>query len=139
MKQKAYRISREAKAKSIEDLKRLLRGREEIVFAYVYGSFVEEEKFHDIDIGLYLSEIAPEPFTQYGLVLSQTLSNELGIPVDVRILNFAPTSFLYHVIRGKLIIEKDEEVTAQFIEQIIRKYLDIKPLIYRGLKEAFGG
>jgi uncharacterized protein len=139
MKRKVYRLSREGKEKLIERLRDFLQSRDEVVFAYVFGSFLEEETFHDIDVGVYLSEIPQEQSTQYGLVLSQTLSSGLRVPVDTRVLNFAPASFLYHVIRGKLILERDEEVAAKFTEQTIQRYLDLKPLVYRGIKEAFGG
>jgi hypothetical protein len=139
MKQKPYQFSREGKEKLIERLKDFLRSRDEVVFAYVFGSFLEGKTFHDIDIGIYLSEIPQEQSTHYGLALSQTLSSKLRIPVDARILNFAPASFLYHVIRGKLIIERDEEVSAKLTERTIQRYLDLKPLVYRGIKEAFGG
>jgi len=139
MKRKAYQLGREGKEKLIERLRDFLRSRDEVVFAYVFGSFLEEETFHDIDIGIYLSEIPQEESTQYGLALSQTLSSNLRIPVDVRVLNFAPVSFLYHVIRGKLIVERDEEVSTTLVEQTIQRYLDLKPLVYRGMKEAFGG
>lgn len=139
MKRKAYQFSQEGKGKLIERLKDFLRGRDEIVFAYVFGSFAEEEAFHDIDIGIYLSEISQEQSTQYGLALSQAISNRLRIPVDARVLNFAPASFLYQVIRGKLIIERNEEILARIREQTVQRYLDLKPLIYRGIKEAFGG
>jgi hypothetical protein len=139
MKRKAYQLGREGKEKLIELLRDFLRSRDEVVFAYVFGSFLEEETFHDIDIGIYLSEIPQEESTQYGLALSQTLSSHLRIHVDARVLNFAPTSFLYHVIRGKLIIERDEEVSTTLAEQTIQRYLDLKPLVYRGMKEAFDG
>ena len=139
MKRKAYQLGREGKEKLIEHLRDFLRSRDEVVFAYVFGSFLEEETFHDIDIGIYLSEIPQEESTQYGLALSQTLSSNLRIPVDARVLNFAPVSFLYHVIRGKLIIERDEELSTTLVEQTIQRYLDLKPLVYRGMKEAFGG
>ena len=139
MKRKAYQLGREGKEKLIERLRDFLRSRDEVVFAYVFGSFLEEETFHDIDIGIYLSEIPQEESTQYGLALSQTLSSNLRIPVDVRVLNFAPVSFLYHVIRGKLIVERDEEVSTTLVEQTIQRYLDLKPLVCRGMKEAFGG
>ena len=59
--------------------------------------------------------------------------------MDVRILNLAPLSFLYHVIRGKLIFEKDEEIRVRVVEQTIARYLDLKPIIWKGIKEAFGG
>jgi uncharacterized protein len=137
MNRKAYRFSQEEKQNQIALIQSILRGYDEIVFAYVFGSFVEEETFHDIDVGIFLSEIPSENHISYCLVLSQTLSNKLQIPVDVRILNSAPASFLYHVIRGKLIVDRDEEVSAQVMEKTIQRYLDLKPLIYRGIKEAY--
>jgi predicted nucleotidyltransferase len=138
MKRKAYRLSQEGKEQRVALLQSILRSKEEIVFAYVYGSFIEGEAFHDIDVGIFLSEIPPENYLPYGLSLSQLLSSKLQIPVDVRILNLAPASFRYHVIRGKLIFERDEEVSAQVIEKTVQRYLDLKPFIYRGIKEAYG-
>jgi predicted nucleotidyltransferase len=139
MKRKAFHSSQEEREKIIEELTDLLRNRSEVVFAYVFGSFAEGMPFHDLDVGIYLTKIAREQVTEYGLALSQTLSNELKIPVDARILNFAPVLFLYHVIRGKLIFERDEEVRTRVVEQTIPRYLDLKPIILRGVKEAFGG
>lgn len=123
----------------MEHLAGILSKREEIVFAYVFGSFAEDLPFHDIDVGIYLTEIMEEQVTPYTLALGQILSSSLRIPVDVRLLNFAPVSFLYHVIRGKRVFERDEKIRTQVVEQTIQKYLDLKPLIRIGVKEAFGG
>jgi hypothetical protein len=112
---------------------------ERVAFAYLYGSFSEGGLFRDIDVGLYFSAIPKELVTESGITMSQILTRELEIPVDVRILNFAPVSFLYHVIRGNLIFERDEEARARVVEKTIQKYLDLKPMIREGLKEAFGG
>jgi predicted nucleotidyltransferase len=30
-----------------------------IAFAYLYGSFVEADAFHDVDIGVYVSRLEP--------------------------------------------------------------------------------
>jgi len=57
--------------------------------------------------------------------------------VDIRVLNFAPVSFLYEVIRGNLIFERNEEIRIRVVEQTIQRYLDLKPMILRGIKEAF--
>ena len=88
-----------------------------MVFAYVYGSFLEDFPFHDIDVGVFVSKITEENSSDCSAALSQMLSSEMKIPVDVRILNFAPVSFLYHVFRGKLICERDEEMRASIIER----------------------
>ncbi|MCX8116665.1 MAG: nucleotidyltransferase domain-containing protein [Desulfobacterota bacterium] len=121
-----------------EQLRELLIGYPEIAFAYLYGSFAENLPFHDVDIGIYLSEIGQEEATSFGLALSQTLSKEVKVPLDVRVLNFAPISFVYQVVRGILMLERNEALRVSIVEDAIRKYLDIKPLLHRGIKEAFG-
>jgi hypothetical protein len=57
--------------------------------------------------------------------------------VDVRILNVAPVSFLYHVLRGQLLFCRDDEILAEVTERTISRYLDIAPLVRRGAQEAF--
>jgi predicted nucleotidyltransferase len=122
----------------VQHLVENLKSHNEVIFAYLFGSFVEDLPFHDIDIGVYLSIIREEESTFFSLDLSQTLSIRLKIPVDVRVLNFASIPFLYHVIRGNLILERDEEIRLNFVERITARYLDLKPLLLKGTKEAFG-
>lgn len=69
-----------------------------------------------------------------------TMAARLGacvqLPVDVRILNLAPTSFLYHVLRGRLIMSRDDERLASLIEETTSRYLDASPLVRRATKDA---
>ena len=138
MKHKTYHLDREERIRLVQHLVENLKTHNEVIFAYLFGSFVEDLPFHDIDIGVYLSIIREEESTFFGLDLSQTLSIRLKIPVDVRVLNFASIPFLYHVIRGNLILERDEEIRLNFVERITARYLDLKPLLLKGTKEAFG-
>jgi hypothetical protein len=69
--------------------------------------------------------------------LATILSRKTGYPVDVRVLNNAPVSFVYNVLKGKLIFEKNEDVRCQVMENTIRSYLDMKPILYLATKEAF--
>ncbi len=138
MKWKAFVLNLRQREELIKRLKNGLRDREEIAFAYLYGSFAEDTPFHDIDVGIYLSGIRQEESTSYGIALSQILGNEVKLPVDVRVLNFAPVSFIYQVIRGILIFDRNEELRAQVVEDTVKKYLDLKPIIHQGIKEAFG-
>ena len=48
MKRKAYQFSREGKEKLIGRLQGFLRSRDEVVLAYVFGSFVEEKNFQNL-------------------------------------------------------------------------------------------
>ena len=138
MKQKAFDSSQEERDRLSERLGNVLRNRDEIMFAYVYGSFVEGLPFHDIDVGIYILKVDEKEAVSYNLTLSQALSKEMQIPVDVRILNFAPVLFLYHVIQGNVIFDRDEETRLRVVERTIQRYLDLKPMIHKGVKEAFG-
>lgn len=109
----------------------------EVAFAYLYGSFVELDAFHDVDVGVYLKTVKPERATSAGLAIAERLRDEVGFPVDVRILNGAPGSFLYHVLRGRLILSRDDALLAQVMEDTTRRYLDIAPLLRHSAKEAF--
>ncbi len=138
MRGKVFFLDQKQKERLIGALKVALGGREEIVFAYLYGSFVGTAPFHDVDLGVYVKGIREEESTPYGLALSQELSEGIKIPIDVRVLNFASVLFLYHAIRGILVFERDEEVRVQVVQVTVRKYLDLKPMIHKGIKEAFG-
>jgi len=138
MKQKTFFLNQNQRERLMGQLKDILRGYPEVAFAYLYGSFVENLPLHDIDVGVYLTGIGQQESTPYSLTLSQTLSREVQAPVDVRVLNFAPVPFVYQVIRGILISDKNEELHVHVVEETVRKYLDLKPIIHKGIKEAFG-
>lgn len=138
MNSKIYHLNPEERIRLIARIAGILESCGGVAFAYLFGSFLEGGPFRDVDVGLYLSDTPKDNFLETGAALSQHLSRELGVPADVRNLNVAPVSFLYHVIRGRLIFEKDEELRTRVVEQTIQRYLDLKPLIRRGVKEAFG-
>lgn len=108
-----------------------------VAFAYLYGSFAEAQPFHDIDVGVYRSGPDPDSGMPFSVVLAQRLSERLKFPVDVRILNGAPVSFLHHVLRGKLLVSHDDDLLGGVMEDTIRRYLDMAPILRRSTKEAF--
>jgi predicted nucleotidyltransferase len=120
----------------VEVLVRELAQDPEVVFAYLYGSCAESRPFRDIDVGVYLK--SPSEHSNNVLDLMQRLGSELKLPVDVRILNHAPLSFLYHVLKGELLISNDDDLLSLLIENTTRQYLDIAPLRRQATKEAFG-
>lgn len=108
-----------------------------VAFAYLYGSFVESRPFHDIDVGVYLQIVRADRVTATALDLAQRLSDQARKPVDVRILNVAPVSFLYHVLRGQLVFCRDDAVLTEVMERTASRYLDIAPLLRKSTLEAF--
>jgi uncharacterized protein len=139
MRETVYSANDEERRDVVNRLAAALAREPNIAFAYLYGSFVGAEAFHDIDIGVYESRCAPGQDTMYVLELTQRLAGLVPFPVDVRILNDAPVSFLYHVLRGRPIHIQDDEVLTDLMEQTVRQYLDMAPLLRQSTREAFAG
>jgi predicted nucleotidyltransferase len=135
--EKTYNLAEAERSKLIERIRTKLSDYREIIFAYVYGSFAEGMPFRDIDLGIFGKSISERHAMEYMLALSQRIGSEIGLPTDIRLLNFAPITFLFHVIQGDLILDRDGEFRCDFVEQVLRNYLDMKPRIRRAIREAF--
>ena len=46
-------------------------------------------------------------------------------------------SFCFHVLREERILSRDERLLSDLIEDTVRRYLDIAPLLRRSTKETF--
>lgn len=116
----------------------VLESEPDLEFAWLHGSFLVADKFRDIDIGVHLS--APvEVRSQRGLELAVRLDQEIGFPIDVRVLNDAPVTFLFHVFReGRLLLSRNDERLADLMERTVREYLDAAPLLRQATIEAYG-
>jgi len=132
-----YRVDEEEHKRVEQCIATLLTDESGVVFGYLYGSFAEFQPFHDVDVGVYLESIQSDKATPMALALSQRLSEWARKPVDVRILNLAPVSFVYHVLRGQLVVCRDAAVLGEVMERTISRYLDIAPLLRWGTREAF--
>jgi uncharacterized protein len=62
------------------------------------------------------------------LSLSSILEGRIRLPLDVKILNYAPLAFRYEVTRGEVIFSSDEETRLRFIENTWNEYMDYKPV-----------
>jgi predicted nucleotidyltransferase len=139
MKNTYFQISESDKIIIMERLRYSLEKRPNLLFAYVYGSFVMADKFRDIDIAVYLKQIPSTP-----LHVELELETELGniiknYLVDVRILNNAPLSFRYNVIKsGKPIVVVDDDARTDFEEATLSNYFDFSPFRKMYLKETLG-
>ena len=137
MKSELHRLSFAEKQQVIRRLAEEMEGQKEVAFAYLYGSFIEDSPFHDIDVGVYLSGIGQAEAFIIAVKLASRLSIALNLEVDVRVLDFAPISFIFQVICGQIVFERAPEVRMGIVENAIHQYLDIKPLLHRAMKEAF--
>ncbi|MBH0199747.1 MAG: nucleotidyltransferase domain-containing protein [Nitrospira sp.] len=106
-------------------------------FAYVYGSVLESDRIHDVDVGICLDETAVAQQKDLVDALSVKLLAAVRLPVDIRVLNEAPLSFLYHVLRGRLVLCRDETFLTDMLEDVARRYLDLAPFLRNSTKDAF--
>ena len=125
----------------MEYLKNMLFSRDEITFAYIHGSFLRSESFRDIDIALYCNSMPASPLDyELDLEVELSLAKKLPCDADVRILNGAPLSFKYSVIKdGNELFHKDLNLIADFKSITIRDYLDFSFHTKNYMREAFRG
>jgi len=125
------------KERVIHLIKDVLNKDDRLVFAYLYGSFVKEETFRDIDIGIYVKNPDENPFlisSDIQTILSQTAKQRgLGLPADlfdVKILNHAPFTFLKRIFKeGKLIVDNNPDLRTDVVEYVSLKYRECSGLL----------
>lgn len=137
MKRTQYRIQPQAREALVRRLAEELEKEPTIRFGYLYGSVLDSDTVHDVDVGLYLRESEAATSVSTAVDLSNRLTALVGMPVDVRVLNEAPLPFVYHVLRGRLLVCRDEECLTGMLEDVARRYLDLAPLLRQGTKDAF--
>ncbi|MEA3361102.1 MAG: nucleotidyltransferase domain-containing protein [Thermodesulfobacteriota bacterium] len=96
-----------------------------VLFAYIFGSFARGEAFSDIDIGIYMKDVIEEATMDIEFEMEDKVEKIIGYPVDVRVLNMAPVSFVFQVIRdGMLIRDDDPDDRSDFEGLIFKKVND---------------
>jgi uncharacterized protein len=119
--------------KDLARIKQYFRERAEVSALYLFGSFgkgsVNAES--DIDIAVLIDESLLkrrnfETLKQRYYAASPSFSLR---PVDIVILNTAPTFLKYQVLKtGKVLFDRKRKLRVQFTEQAITEYFDFKPL-----------
>ena len=112
----------------------------EITFAYLHGSFLDENlPYHDVDIAVYLNPTwtSGQDLFEYGMTLSIDLTLALRVPVDVRVLNEAPLGFQHSVVhRGEILFGRDDKLLTDFIEQAGLAYMEFAHYVREYLREV---
>jgi len=120
-----------SKETTVENLKKKLSSRNEIIFSYIHGSFLDNYPFHDIDIAVYVDQekIISQKAFDYSFQLSLDLSKETGFEIDIQIMNYVPLGFRHSVLKnGKLLFSKNEKLRLDLIENISLEYIDFYEL-----------
>ena len=113
-----------------------LAARAEIMFAYLHGSFAEGLAYHDIDVAVHLApDAASTDLFDYAAELSTELTRAVGQEVDVQVLNGAGLGFQHAVLQGEVLLVRDEEALADFIERVSIPYMEYAGLARQHLRE----
>lgn len=138
MDYKLYRADEAQRAELKLTIIETLAARDDIAFAYLFGSFVDgRETFRDIDLGVWFRQGDRRSHFHEGIELSVQLTKKTTIPADVRPLNEAPVTFVYTVLKGELIHNTDDDLRCRVTERTVRDYLDMQPLLERAMREAW--
>jgi uncharacterized protein len=119
------------------ELAAVLRGRQEIRFAILFGSAAEGRAFRDLDVGVFVDR-AQVPLAgdfDFEFDLEEKLRGLAAYPIDVRVINDAPLGFRYNVSRGQPLWINDEEEYYRFRERTWDEWFDFEPIAMRYLKE----
>ena len=140
MDKKEYLSMSQNDRQEIRDkIKKILSADERIVFAYVFGSFLNSPNFRDIDVGIYLGNIAKESVFDKEIEMAKKISEACGLPIDVidaKILNFAPSHFLNNVFKnGVVLFSKNEKLLSDLIEETSLNTVANEYFSYQSLKE----
>ena len=113
---------------------------DDVSLAYLYGSFLRDGVFNDIDIAVLVSkEMSPYDLFKYQMNIAGDIERSI-IPrctCDVRILNNAPVEFAFEVVKtGSIVFSQSESFRVDYEAEIISRYLDLRYL-YDRVDSAF--
>ena len=136
---KTYCLDKSKRKKVLDMIISTLTKKKEIIMAYVHGSFLDDD-FRDVDLALYLGNIRnKKEVLEYELTLERELEDLIGLPFDVRIINNAPVTFRFNVIKnGVLLLEKDVDIRSEFEFRTITEYHDFNYIREMYLREGLG-
>jgi predicted nucleotidyltransferase len=132
-----YHLSAKQKEVITKKISSYLSDRyQDIAFSYLFGSFVSEEVFNDIDIAVYTKNIDLN-ILEFELDLENRLEQAVEVQIDVRVINNAPIAFSQNVIRtGNLIVDREPNLRADFEGRILKQYFDFATFRRRYLAEV---
>ena len=124
-----YKVAPEKKEEIISAFKDELEKYNEIIFAYIFGSFIDNQMpfFRDIDIGVYVNEdvVSQKQLLDYPMNLSLELESLFKkYPVDVVVMNNAPLSLISKITQGELLFVRDEDLWCDFVTKAWSLYHD---------------
>ena len=120
-------LEAEEKEEVLRTIRTVLAGFDEIEVGYVFGSFSQGD-FGDVDVAILVAgEPTPYQAMRFRARVERELERGFGyrFEADVKILNTAPISFQYEVIKsGRRVFSRDNERKVRYEAGVLSLYLD---------------
>lgn len=122
-------------AQVVERLAEVLKARRDaIVAAYLFGSVARGSATatSDVDVGVLFGVDPPPTLAGLHLDLEAELERAVGAPVQLVVLNVAPSDLAHRVLRdGILLLDRDRSRRIRFEVSARNTYFDLKPYLDR--------
>ena len=120
-------LEAEEKEEVLRTIRTVLAGFDEIEVGYVFGSFSQGD-FGDVDVAILVAgEPTPYQAMRFRARVERELERGFGyrFEADVKILNTAPISLQYEVIKsGRRVFSRDNERRVRYEASVLSLYLD---------------
>lgn len=109
---------------------------DDVAAVYLHGSRARGTALpeSDVDLAVLLSAAPAPTLHSAARDLEGSIERALGLPVEVVVLNTAPTDLVHRVLRdGLILLDRDRPARLRFEVQSRNEYFDLAPLrrLYR--------
>ena len=115
-------------SKTINSLKSFFDGRQDVLLAFLFGSFAGKQvhSSSDVDIGILFKNV-PDLQTINGM--AEELSSLIQREVDLVVLNHASPVLKMQILKhGQLLYASDQKHFHQFFTDTVNQYDDLKQI-----------
>jgi len=120
-----YKMPPAERYNALDRLRRWFEGRDEALLVVVFGSFLTNLEFRDIDIAVYTA--GKVDHLRYKFEVDEALEKLLGIPVDTKVLEAAPQWFVVKALsEGKVLVEKVPNIAGKTLATALDQLAKLK-------------
>jgi predicted nucleotidyltransferase len=105
-----------------------------VAAVYLFGSVARgaATTASDVDVAVLLRQAPPPTLDGLLLGLEAELESEVGVPVQLVVLNTAPCDLTHRVLRdGVLLIDRDPGLRIRFEVRTRNEFFDLQPFLAR--------
>jgi predicted nucleotidyltransferase len=114
-------------------LKEVMKKEQEVLFVYLYGSYVHnlKDSGSDIDVAVYLKHSNVNVSIKKEEELTHILITKLHTDkIDLRILNTLPFLLQYQIIKeGIPVFVREESERVDFETRVMNRFFELKPYL----------